>query len=239
MGRAAPLLRRFAVALAALAFAAAPGVAHAGDYHFLLLFSAQRTPNLPSHSHSFATFVRASWPGNGPCPPAPALETCTISWMPQQVPLRIWALSPECGCNHDLPSTLQPALADGQRISLWGPYWVDGDLYRRATRQAAVLASGRVRYKTIDTGYRSGRVSNCVHALLGVVEESGTLVFTPGWGDAASPALLERFRPWVLDRRAVYPWVGTAVGLDRYPIVYRDWPCPAAGWQASYGPPRG
>src|SRR4051794_19021682 len=47
----------------------------AADAYYLLMFGSQRIPNEPSHSHSFATFVRAEWVG----PAMPRLEVQTIS----------------------------------------------------------------------------------------------------------------------------------------------------------------
>src|SRR5262249_30845823 len=133
-----------ALALLALSL---PGVAQAGEAHFLLVFASQRVPNQPNYSHTFATFVRASWPGDSPCPCCPVLEARTISWLPQSLVIRTLALCPECGRNLELHETLRYALGSGERVSLWGPYLIDAELYRGALRQAALLDSGRVLYK--------------------------------------------------------------------------------------------
>jgi hypothetical protein len=69
--------------------------AHAGDDFFLLMFGSQRTPSDPNYAHSFATFVRASWPGDGPCPAGAVLEATTISWLPRNGVVRTCALHPE------------------------------------------------------------------------------------------------------------------------------------------------
>jgi hypothetical protein len=200
------------------------GRVQAGEAYFLLMFAAQRTPNLPSDSHSFASFVRASWPDEGPCPRAPCLEVYTISWFPAKLPVRAYALLPECGRNFGLEETLQYVLASHARVSLWGPYPIDADLYRRAARQVTLLTSGQVAYKMIDTGYCSDGVSNCIHALSGLCGGPAVHVFSPGWGDAASCAVVVQMRPWILDCCHVYLWIVSALGLERYPIVYRAWP---------------
>ena len=57
--------------------------AQAGEAYYLLMFGAQRTPNVnPNYTHSFAVFVKACWPGDGPCPTNPAIEHHIISWLP-------------------------------------------------------------------------------------------------------------------------------------------------------------
>ena len=39
--------------------------AHAGEDYYLLMFASQRIPNNPNYAHTFATFVRATWEGDG------------------------------------------------------------------------------------------------------------------------------------------------------------------------------
>jgi hypothetical protein len=236
---------------ATLLFAAPASSARAGEAHFLMLFASQRTPNQPAYSHSFASFVCVSWPGNGPCPPAPCVCAYTISWLPRDLPIRVYALYPECGRNCGLEETISYYVGSGQRVSLWGPYRIDGELYRRAARQVALLASGLVEYKSVDAGYRSDRVSNCIHALTCLAEGHHYLLTCPGWGEVASAAVLAQLEPWIVDRCAVYPWVSCAMGLNRYPIVYRSWSAAPPGdlaggaWRLfggqadrpTYGPP--
>src|SRR5437764_1295171 len=83
-----------------------------------------------------------------------------------------------------------------------------------------LLQSGQVRYKAVDSFYRTDRVSNCIHAVGGAAD--GHRVLSPGWGETASFVLLRRFSPWIVDPCQTYPWVGRALGLDGYPLIYRD-----------------
>jgi hypothetical protein len=236
---------------AVLLLAAPAGSASAAEAHFLLMFAAQRTPNQPIYSHSFASFVRVSWPGNGPCPPVPRVEAYTISWYPHHLPVRAYAVLPERGCNRGLDETIGYALSTGARVSLWGPFHIDGELYRRAANQVGLLTSGRVEYKMFDAGYSSDCAANCIHALSCLADGQRVYLGFPGWGEVASATLVSQFQPWILDRGALYPWVACALGLELYPIVYRSWsaapPGDVAGgaWElfggpairASYGPP--
>jgi hypothetical protein len=149
--------------------------------------------------------------------------------LPRNLVIRTLALLPECGCNLGLHETLRYVLSSEQRVSLWGPYRIDAELYRRALRQAALLESGWVLYKANDTGYYSDDVSNCVHAVSSLADGYGLRFGIPGWGETASHRVLGELMPWVLDHERVYPWVGCALGLDRYPIIYQGWDPPRSG----------
>ena len=202
----------------------------AGERYYLLMFGSQRVPANPNYSHSWATFVRVSWPGDAACPPQDAaLEAHTISWLPQNLVVRLWALLPECGANFDLHTTVRWALDSDERISMWGPYLIEPDLYDRALRRIAQLDSGAVRYKANDSGRNSDHVSNCIHAVSSIADGLRLRVMSPGWGETASFAILQRIRPWIIDRNNVEPWVGSALGLDQYPIIYRDFQRPRSG----------
>jgi hypothetical protein len=193
------------------------------------MFGQQRVPNDPEFSHTFAAFVRASWPGPGPCPPAPCLEVRTISWFPATMRIRALALLPEAGRNLDLHSTLRWAQANDMRTSLWGPFQCTRELYDSALRQGALLESGQVRYKANDVGHFGDRVNNCVHAVAGVLENPHLWVAIPNWGETGSYRVLCRMEPWLVNPSAVHAWLASALGLDQYPIIYRDWQHPRSG----------
>jgi hypothetical protein len=220
------LLLWAAIAVGNLAFA---GRARAGEAYYLLMFGSQRVPPNPNYSHSFATFVRVTWPGEGPCPECPCVEAHTISWLPRSLIVHTNALFAECGHNFEMHATLRYVLASRERVSLWGPYQIERELYCRALRQIALLESGQVLYKADDTGRRSDRVSNCIHAVSSLAGGYRLRVLSPGWGETASYYILGELSPWVIDRCQVHPWVGRALGLDCYPIIYREWENPRSG----------
>ncbi|WP_149114405.1 hypothetical protein [Limnoglobus roseus] len=190
------------------------GSARAEDRYFLLMFGSQRIPRNPNYAHTFATFARQAAEG-GP------LESHTISWLPTEFPIRVQALRPQPGRNYGLEETLQIAQRDGARVSLWGPYEIEPELYRRAMKQIRLLESGKVQYKANDTFYRNDTVSNCIHAVSKIEEGRRLVVYSPGWGDTASHFVLERLNPWIIDRTQTHDWVATSLGLDAYPIAYR------------------
>jgi hypothetical protein len=220
-------LARWVVA-ASLVLVGASG-ARAEDAYYLLVFGQQQIPNDVNYSHTFATFVRLSWAENAPAGASPFLEVHTISWLPARMRLRGLALCPECGRNADLHTTLRWAQANGMRTSLWGPYAIRPELYEAALRQTKLLESGQVLYKLYDLGYRSNEVSNCIRAVAAVVSGPGRGIMEPGWGESASYRVLCRMEPWILDPGTVHAWVGSALGLDCYPILYRGWSPPHSG----------
>ena len=203
---------------------ALPVATRAADAYYLLMFGSQQVPNNPKYSHTFATFVHASWPGpaRGPA----RLEVFTISWMPENGDIRPLALLPECGRNYELHETLRHVFWNRERVSLWGPYQIDSELYCRAVNQVRLLESGRVRYKANDFGYPSDRVANCLHAVSSITGGERVRVLRAGWGESASYVALREFDPWIIDCNRIHTWVGKALGMDCYPIIYRDWEDP-------------
>src|SRR5215203_773183 len=115
--------------------------ARAGEEYYLLMFGSQRVPANPNYSHTFATFVKATWVGDGPCPENPTLEAHTISWLPANLKIRTLALLPECGHNFDLHQSLDFALSTDQRVSMWGAYRIQPELYQLALQRKAELES--------------------------------------------------------------------------------------------------
>ena len=234
-----------------------PGVtnpAQAGEAHYVLMFGSQRTPNQPNYAHTFATFVRVRWAGDGPCCGPAQIEAHTISWLPANLKIRTRALLPEPGHNFDLDETMRFVLCGKERVSMWGPYEIDPSLYCRAMKQIDRLNSGRIQYKANDTGFPASRVSNCIHAVSEIIDRPLLIVGSPGWGEVASYMVLVRMRPWIRDEVTRHTWVSSALGLDRYPLIYRERIAPPASGiflgpvfrlfggerslQSTYGPPR-
>lgn len=225
--------RHAVVCVSMLHLLAWTGNAKAGEEYFLLMFSSQRIPNDPNYAHTFATFVRTRWQGNGPCPANAAIEAHTISWLPANLKIRVGALQPEPGHNFNLYETLDFAYSCEERVSLWGPYPIENGLYCKALQRKSEIEGGHIRYKANDMGYRSNRVSNCIHAVSTIVEGPKLRVASPGWGESSSYFVLKEMEPWILSKQVV-PWIGSALDLDRRPIIYRDFQNPRSN--AVFGP---
>lgn len=244
-------MRPWIAGLVVSALLVSPITAGAGEAFYLLMFGAQRVPANPNYAHSFAAFVRASWVGDDPCPVKPTLEVTTISWLPVTGSVRTVKLFAEPGRSYELHETIRWCQCNDMRVSMWGAYQISPYLYCRAVRQANILASGQVRYKADDSFRDDARVVNCIHALAKVVEGPRLVVISPGWGESASYFILKEYEQYA-DINATHPWVGSALGLDQYPIIYRDYTNPRSNavtgplyrllggernLQATYGPP--
>jgi hypothetical protein len=199
-----------------------PGRGQAGEAYFVVMFAAQRTPNEPEYSHSFATFVRVTWPDYCPTPTNYNYESHTISWMPVSRDVQVLNLHPECGCNFDLHTTILTYVHNRSRVSMWGPYQIAPELYHSALKEIAYLDSGKVLYKAMSGHRINANVCNCSHALMAAVDGPKMTIASPGWGDKASRFILEhKYRPWIVDPDRTFPWVATLIGLDYYPVVRR------------------
>ena len=139
-----------ALAVVALVVTSVPGAAQAKDSYYMLIFSQQAKGNAAPLSHTFATFVKA--PGEGK-QAGERLEVHTISWMPASLNVKLVKRS-EPGVNLDLKKTLELARSRNARVSIWGPYQIDGELYDKAVERETFLKSGTVEYKAVDTRAR-------------------------------------------------------------------------------------
>ena len=206
---------------AALALTLLAGAARGEEFYYVAVFGSQTTPPDPNYTHSFAAFVKAC--GDGPCPREFVVEECfTISWLPRTLKVRTYALLPECGVNLPLHDALRYVLANHERVSLWGQYQINKELYCQAARQAALLESGRVKYKAVDSGFPTDRVSNCIHAIATPAGGYRVRVLSPGFGETASWAVLQRYKPFIIDSDRTHEWVFSYLGLEAYPIIRRD-----------------
>jgi hypothetical protein len=136
--------------------------------------------------------------------------------------------------NLELRPTIAWALDNHMRISLWGPYQVDRDLYCRSLRQFVLLESGQVRYKAMDAGYESDRVTNCIHAVTSLTGGYRVRVLSPGWGETAGFYIARRMEPWIIDPCRRHDWLLTALGVDCDPLIRRHLAKPRTGavWSA-------
>jgi hypothetical protein len=189
------------------------------EFYYVLVFGSQQIPARAQFAHTFAVFAKAT--GQGPCSENYGLEAYSISWMPQTLEIRTVALLPECGQNVELHYTIRWALSTGQRISVWGPYQIDKELYDRAIEQIRLLQGGEVLYKAIDFGYRSDHVSNCIHALSTIAEGYRLHVVSASFGETAGYYVTRRFEPWIIDPCRTHDWLVPRLGLAGYPIIHR------------------
>jgi hypothetical protein len=181
------------------------------ESYYMTIFSAQADSRDPRRTHSFATFVKAI--GAGDSAKDSSIEIHTISWMPQSLDIVILRRRPEPGTNLDLESSLRWAESRSCRVSMWGPYQIDKELYDRAVKQEARLNSGLVLYKAIDRRFRPGMASNCIHAVSDLDIDNGLLHSGQGRGDAASQQVAQHLKRWVIEPEQTHTWVAGRLGL--------------------------
>jgi hypothetical protein len=200
-------------------------VARAEDAYYVLIFGSQTEPKRPRLTHTWATFVRT--PAEAIAVNAPVnvpMESFTISWMPATLAVRPLALRPETGTNLGLHETLRAMYANGERVSLWGPYRVSRELYERAAGYKLRLESGHLAYKAVDSRRPSPWISNCMHAVcdaLGIPRS--TIREEQVQGEAASASIAAML---LAGRQAALvpgrgDWLVARLGLAAYPIKWR------------------
>jgi hypothetical protein len=211
-----------AVAVALAAGAGAPP-APARDAYYLVVFAAQNGElAVDRASHDFAAFVHMdrsllAAPGR----PAPgAVETVTISWLPARLPICVTCLEPVPGHNYGLRETLLIEERAGLRLSQWGPFEVDAELFAMAKAQREHLEAGGTSYIVWDRGWRP-QALNCIHAVSDVDTTRPPLATGVALGDAAGWALVRYFMPRVRDRPGGGERLRRILGVDDVPVQQR------------------
>ncbi len=203
------------------------------EAYYMVIYAAQEEVT-PLTSHCFATFARVTTMGRPSGPPR--VELHHINWFS----LRGHRLGSTCGLFEDDGRLSRPepgenrttrealglATRRGLRVSRFGPYEIDRDLYERALRQIDLLegrVSGRqVLYKALDLGYREGaeiRAVNCIHAISDIVREPAPLRTFTCYGDEAARRVVWHLRRWIkggaAERPDVWPAIWDASGRMR------------------------
>jgi hypothetical protein len=200
-----------------------------GERYYLLVFGAETTPKLPRFTHTWVTYVRVP-PAAPGCPPA--VEQHTISWLPTKAFINTFRPCVEPGRNFTLDESMRVTLDQHERVSLWGPYEVPPGLYRKLLIQKGFVESGAIGYQCIDTVGEAGLTgngSNCIHAISDADSLFGRQAYPLTYfGDAASRQILRQLvlRGAVPDPYTTHDWLIPVLGLDRYPIVRREYTPP-------------
>jgi hypothetical protein len=188
--------------------------------YFMAVFAAQVDSNDPSLTHSFATFIRATAPSDSA--KDVRVDVHTISWMPQSLNILLLQTSPEPGANLDLKTSLRWAESRNCRVSMWGPYKIEKELFDRAVAQELRLKSGRVQYKAVDRHFRPGVASNCIHAVSDLDNRNGLMDSGQLSGDAASRQIVQHLDHWIVDHGQSNAWMARRLGLKVDSVNPRD-----------------
>ena len=193
-------------------FMSSPAV-KAAERYYLIIFGAQKSINMPKDSHTFGLFVKETDQGS--------LETMCISWLAEDLNVNILGRRPQLGVNLDLHFTMQHYESRRCRISMWGPFEMDRELYEKAKGRRDVLESGSVGYSPIDHRRRP-KMADCMHAVSGVDVEPGLLRTRSAHGDIASYFVLEHLSWWLIHPETTHSHLISRLCLDQYCIHGRD-----------------
>ena len=158
----------------------------------------------------------------GGCLAVSGVAHCSVMPLsvPQSLEVQIFRLFPECGVNLDLHMSLRWAGEDGQRISMWGPYQIEKELFDRALGKVAHLQSGPVTYKAVDALRHTDWVCNCIHAVSDIAGAE-VLVTGTAFGEAASALVVRHLQPWIVGPGETHNWVSDGVGLKNHSIRFQ------------------
>lgn len=209
------------------------------DTFYVTFFAYQSGINVANKedSHTMAQFVRARPDGRGGVSVQPS-DIVFISWMPASGVVRAFGPA-ERGQNTDIDFELgRGARVARARGFAWGPFRVPEAIFTRATKQAALLASGRVAYKasgrdpvskrsnylSID-GAEKPEFLNCLAAVGDVSPNGGTIVGASS-GRGGTQEIVDHFEPYFVDRPLAlrahdrHRWLSRRLDLGRFDRIF-------------------
>jgi hypothetical protein len=186
----------------------------ANDY--LIVFAGDYTPYRPTKGHTFIALVRVETaPG---CPPRVS-DFHSLSWLPVTMKIRALAMRAEQGRNVPLDETLAYCLQAGGHVCAWGPYLVRPEL-AATIRERIATVEGQFRYK--GGCFLSPRnVCDCARSVEEMLRSDRRFIGVCGYGAAAASSVVRTFSPGLVEPHQTHVWVGTLLGLDEYPLIWR------------------
>jgi hypothetical protein len=200
------------------------------ERYYVLIFSSQLPVRIPRFTHTWVTIVKTT---ELPGAPPQVTDVHTISWMPATLRIRPFRPWVETGANLDLTTSLQEMLRHRERASLWGPYETWHGFYQRFATQQAFLDAGGIGYQCTDQfgeAARKGDGCNCFHAISDMDPQFDRRQYPLlSYGDPAGKNIVRQLfaRPILIHAPQTHDWLIPALGLDCYPIVRRQYDCPA------------
>ena len=186
--------------------------------YYVVVWGYQGEPNHPEDSHTFVTFYRGDDLARG------ANDPLTISWLPATRVIRAGRV--ERGRNFSLGETLRIARSRGYEVRAYGPYAINGELYRRASERVRALNLGRWKYTMINGPEGA---MNCIAA----AGELGGPIFTGfNYGYSASLDVVNHLSHWMPEGPRVVTHAATILAIDaivertRTSAPQRDSPLP-------------
>jgi hypothetical protein len=200
-----------------------------GVKYYILLFSGQAESYRSRTAHTWATFVKGVPDKTGG---GTILESMTISWLPEELPVRPLKLRPVAGRNYGLAETLDIFNTGRSELGLWGPYEIRAEWYAGAAEHKKILDGGAIGFATLDRGpflksarVRHPEISHCVHAVTRTWEplrEASNPVIS--YGELVTRKVAESMKDVGLfvDPGTKHDWLIAPLGADRVPSVRRN-----------------
>ncbi len=193
---------------------AAPAAAGADDY--LMVFAADSIPYNPTKAHTFAAVVRVETAGGRP---PRVVDVTSLSWLPESMKVRAFALRPERGRNVPLEETIGVWEESGGRVCLWGPYRVT-PAFADTFRARVATVEGTFGYKGACLTSRL-TVCDCARSVEEMIDPRRRFIGAFGYGAAAASYIVRKFTPHLVGPEQSHPWVATLIGLDAHALVRR------------------
>ena len=206
------------------------------ERYYMMLFASQSTPKKPRYTHVWATVVKVAEQPDKKF----VVEPHTISWMPASLFIKPLRLRVEQGVNLELHFTIQEMYRNGERISMWGPFETWHGFYHRFLTQKQFMDSGAIGYQCVDTigeAHRTGNGCDCIHAVTDMDPQFGrkqAYALKSNYGEAAGWNIIGKImnRPVLIKPEIVHDWIPTALDMDKYPIIRRQY----SGTMVEYSP---
>jgi len=199
--------------------ATAPGVSAADNYYFTL-FTAEATPYRAEKTHTFFAITRIPQAGG-------QVENHEMSWLPATLKVRGVALLPEKGFNLSVADTLALCRRENMRVSVWGPFQIQPELFNKLHNQITRLETGKIKYKGTDNLYPSPIAMNCYHAIWNVSDPFKKFVGPFTSGDATGGKTVHLFREWIITPEQTHDDILKVIGVDQEVLTRRShdyWP---------------
>jgi hypothetical protein len=203
----------------------------ADDTYYLTLFTAEATPYRPEKTHTFLAITKI--PGNGG-----VVETREMSWLPATLNVRGIALRPEKGVNLSVADTFAVCQRDSMRVSVWGPYQIQPELYTRLCNQITRLEGGKIKYKGADTFQPSFHAMNCYHAMWNISHPMKKFVGPFTSGDATGGKTVHLWREWIISPEQTHDEILKVIGVEQQEMVRRNhdyWPSHREAMRSFFG----
>ena len=213
------------------------------DTYYVTFFSYQQGVNLlisaRENSHTFAQYVHARPDGFGGISISDQ-DKVTVSWMPLSGVVRAFG-PPETGEATELDFEMQRgANINRSRGFAWGPFRVPAEVFERAERQRALLATGSVLYKATgrdpvsrDTNYLLSNLGskpdflNCV-AAVGDVAPNGGVDVGVASGRTGTQIVVDHYSAFIIDRPVNdgfhdrHRWLSTRLNHSRFNALFTN-----------------